>query len=682
MKTTTVDHGPSTYFQERVAGRAANPTGLQKLLWRTAVAAGVTALVAPQAAFAQSAQSPSSQPVVLAPISIDAKADVITGGTQLEAEDFDRINPETLRDIFRQEPGVEVGSPIAISQKIYVNGIEDSNLHVDIDGARQANKTYHHVGTTMVDPGLFKAVKIETGVAPTDAGPFALAGTVSLETKDGRDFVGKDEHFGGYGKLSYNNNTEGFAEDLALAARFEGFDAMVYGRHSTGRDYKDGANNRVQGTEPSMKNYLAKVGYTAPNGYRIKLSATRYDDIALRDARPNFSLPNANGRAYTDYSRQSTTLSFGDETPTDMWDPKFSVSRTVSHLDTEQYANSRSIIARVKSINGKVQNTFTTAYGKITVGGDFLYDEGTGGVTSVSHTDRKEKLQNHGAYVQNRWALTDRWRTSFGVRVDRNKLTGNNGEELTNTGLSGNANAEYDVTKNLTVYGGAGSVFGGIPMTEMGVQTADRNYDDVDPSRSYSGKVGANIRYDAFTVDAHLFKTRIDNSHDLTSATRKNAYDLVTKGGNLSVRYDYAAGFVRGTYSHTDVTVDSAIPVSGGGAEHYQGALFGDKFTIEASHTFSEWGVRIGTTNEWVLENDDTQESFGEALNGYFVSNIYAEWRPEQVPGLMLRADVKNLFDRTYTDRSNAGQYNLSVATVEPYNDPGRSLLVTAKYDF
>lgn len=676
-------HATADRYSIILPGSAINAgSDLKRPLKRGALMAVIGMMASIQPAAAQEAKPRSGAPVMLSPISIDAKADVITGGTQLEAEDFERINPETLRDIFRQEPGVEVGSPIAISQKIYVNGIEDSNLNVDIDGARQANKTYHHVGTTMVDPGVLKAVKVETGVAPADAGPFALAGTISLETKDGRDFVGPDETFGGFAKVAYNGNTDGLAEDLALAGRHMGFDIMAYGRHSTGRDYKDGDGNRVQGTEPSMKNYLTKLGYTAPNGYRVKVSATRYDDIALRDARPNFSLPDANGRAHTDYSRQSTTFSFGDETPTDMWDPKFSISRTASHLDTEQYTNSRNIIARVESINGKLQNTFTTAYGKITLGGDFLFDEGTGGVTSVSHTDRKEEVDNYGIFVQDRWAVSDVLRTSFGARIDRNQLTGNNGEKLTNTGVSGNANAEYDINKHLMVYGGAASVFGGIPMTEVGVQTADRNYDDVDPSRSYSGKIGANVKYDAFTIDAHLFKTRIENSHDLTSATRRTEYDLVTKGGNLSVRYDYASGYIRGGYSHADVTVDSEIPVSGGGAEHYQGALFGDKFTLEASHSISEYGLRIGTTNEWVLENGDTRSSFGEALNGYFLSNIYAEWQPQQIAGLKLRADVKNVFDRTYTDRSNAGQYNLSVATVEAYNDPGRTILVSAKYDF
>jgi len=618
--------------------------------------------------------------IQLEPIAVDAKADVITGGVQLESEDFERINPQTLKDVFRQEPGVTVGSPLTVSQKVYVNGIEDTNLAVDIDGARQANKTYHHQGTTIIDPGLFKVVKVESGVAPADAGPMALAGSISLETKDGRDLVKPGQLLGGFGKLSFNNNGDTFSQELALATSQQGFDILAYGTKALGEDYKDGGGNIVQGSRTDNTNFIGKIAYTAPNGYRFKVAATRFDDIALRDGRTNFSLPANFGTAWHDYSRQSTTFSFGDETPTRMWDPKFSISRTVTHLDTEQHANNRNIIARVESINGKLSNTFTTDFGAITAGGDYFRDEGSGGVTSTSHTDRTETLTNYGLFTQARTSWTDDLRTSVGGRVDRNELEGNDGTTLENTGLSGNINGEYDLTKNVMAYGGVGTVFGGIPMTEVGIQQQNYDYTGVETSRSYNGKIGANVRISDFTFDGHVFRTRIKNAHDLDTATRATNYDVTTEGFNLSARYDYAQGFARATFSRATVRLDSDIPTSGG-SEYYKGALMGDMMTLEVSHRIPEAGMRIGTTNEWVLENDDTEESRGFALNGYFVSNIYAEWAPEQLPGLKLRADVLNLLDRDYADRANTGSYSAN-ANVSATRDPGRSFLVSAKFEF
>ncbi len=663
------------------ARRVISASQFSNILRHSVFVAGVCAALVPLSAVAQEKKDKDDEgAIVLEPITIDAKADVITGGVQVNSEDLDRIDPVDIKDVFRQEPGVTVGAPLSIAQKVYVNGIEDTNLNVDVDGARQANKTYHHEGTTIVDPGLLKAVKVETGVAPADAGPQALAGTLTLETKDGRDFVARGDSFGGFAKLSYNSNTKGFSEDAALAVRHEGFDAIVYGTNAGGNNYKDGDGTTIIGTAPEVESGLIKLGFTNANGYRLKLSATRYDDIGYRPARTNFGLPTNFGYSHNDYSRQSVTVSFGDETPTDMLDPKISISQTKTHLDTYQYANNRSIIARVESINGKASNTFTTGLGKITAGADFYIDEGTGGVTSVSATDRKEKVSNYGLFGQARLSLSERFRTSFGGRVDHNRLIGNNNEHLNNTGLSGNANVEYDITSAFMGYAGVGTVFGGIPMTEIGIQTADRTYNDVETSRSFNVKVGGVYEVDGLSIDGNLFKTRIKNSHDLTTVDRSTNYDVTTEGINLTAKYDYGPGFVRGGFSTSKLRIDSAIPTSGG-TDYYHGILTGDMLTFEAVHNFDTYDVRVGTTNELVLENDDTQETRGFSLNGYFVANVYAEWFPEQLDGLSLRADVKNLLDRTYADRANTGSYSTN-ANVAAFNDPGRTLLLTAKYDF
>lgn len=207
----------------------------------------------------------------------------------------------------------------------------------------------------------------------------------------------------------------------------------------------------------------------------------------------------------------------------------------------------------------------------------------------------------------------------------------------------------------------------------------DYDYTNVDPSRSYNGKVGVNLRQGDFTIDGHVFKTRIDNAHDLTSTTRSTAYNVETEGANVSARYDYDDGFIRAGFSKTKFRVDS--DVIGSGSESYLGVLLGDSINFEAHHEFRDLGVRVGTTNEFVFKNDDTQEIVGESLNSYFVSNIYAEYVLEFMENLSLRADIRNLFDKTYVDRSNIGQYSTSSA-VTSFHEPGRTFLVSAKLDF
>ena len=63
-------------------------------------------------------------------------------------------------------------------------------LAVTVDGAAQNNKVFHHNGTTLIDPSLLKAVRVDAGVAPADAGFAALTGSIVYEIPiQGGDFV-------------------------------------------------------------------------------------------------------------------------------------------------------------------------------------------------------------------------------------------------------------------------------------------------------------------------------------------------------------------------------------------------------------------------------------------------------------------------------------------------------------
>lgn len=96
--------------------------------------------------------------IMLAPLSILASTGGSAAGrTVITQRDLDRRNPSDLRGVFAGEPGIKVGSSVPMSQKVYVQGMEETNLAVTIDGGRQNNKIFHHNATTLVDPTLLKA---------------------------------------------------------------------------------------------------------------------------------------------------------------------------------------------------------------------------------------------------------------------------------------------------------------------------------------------------------------------------------------------------------------------------------------------------------------------------------------------------------------------------------------------
>ncbi len=625
---------------------------------------------------------------VLEPISVTAQ-EVAPGGVQIRQDQIERVNPTDIKDVFSGETSVNVGGGSDVSRKLYINGIEDTNLNVKIDGARQVNSAFHHLGTVIVDPGLLKAVRIETGVGPADVGPGALGGSIAYETKDARDIVDVDQTFGGFGKLFYDSNADGFSEVLTLAARHEGFEGLVYGSNDGGDNYEDGNGNEVVGTAPEMRNILGKFAWTELTGHRLELQGGYLEDEGIRPNRANFgALVNGAPPTLQEYSRQTFSASYVHENPTNLVNPEIVLSYNKSELFIDELAFGPftfDLRSETTSYNGKFANTFTNDLGlfrsgHITAGIDFYHDIGEGdiegGFGGPIPLQNEETSTNVGAFLQARLSLTEQFRVSLGGRFDYQWFEGIDGTDITGNGPSANLNIEYDILPGVTPYAGAGTTYGGIPLGESAIYNFARQwtYDGLTSSRSANYKAGVKAERGSFSGDLHVYYTEIDDTHDRGSATRNTTRDLDSEGVNLTARYDYGAGFVRATFSHNRFRSNGAPLLSGSASFH--GLQTGDLFTVEAGHEFSETGIRIGALVEAALEDDDNTQPPAES---YTVVNIYGEWSSPRYDNVTLRVDVRNLFDETYVDRLTSGVDN---AAVVPFNEPGRTFVLTASVAF
>ena len=656
-------------------------------LLRSTILAGFALSVAPTIALAQSASSDETE-TVTQPVEVTASvstAQTLSGGVSIDQEELDRQNAQTIKDVFANEPSVQVGGPTAIAQKVYVQGIENTKLNVQVDGTRQVDSSFHHIGTAIIDPSMLKSVEVESGVAPADAGPNALGGSMSYETKDARDILDRDETFGGWAKIQYNSNTGGFTEWLTLAGQHEGFEALAYVQNSNQGNYEDGDGNEVTGTADGGENGMGKFAFTGNDGGRFEAFASHLEDEGVRPARPNFAnLPNSTAQPqWISYEDTSVGVSYVDEMPSGMLAPEFSLNYSKTHLDIPKLNDSVHIESEIETLNGKAANTFDIGMGTITSGIDFYHDEATGGGDTSNNglAGRfTETTTDIGFFSQARLSLTDRWRVSFGGRGDQQWFEGIDGTDFSEFGLSGNANTEYDITNDLMVYTGLGTSFGGLPLGESAIYnySAIWDYTGFSPSRSYNAKLGSRVALQDWVFDGNIFYNLIDESHDLTDADRNTTVDLDTRGVNLSATYSYGPGYVRASYTHTNVKADGSVPASTSAS--YQGVIVGDILNIDAGHSFEDLGIRVGGSSELALSDDSPEDNGNEKLDTYFVANLYAEWVPDAMnKAVTLRVDALNIFDRDYVSRTTTGYDN---SNVEPYHEPGRTFLVSAKVDF
>ncbi len=641
------------------------------------------------------AAAQTAEPFELDPITVesgDGSALESDGGNTIgvSAESLALHNPTDLQDLFISEPTISVGSSIPTSQKLYVNGVEETNLAVTIDGARQNNRIFHHNATTLIDPALLKAVSIDPGVAPADAGPGALAGSIAYETKDAGDLLAEGDNFGGSFGTEIESNGETLTNSLTLFGRSGGFEALGFLKYAEGDEREDGSGDTIIGSGTSLLSGLGKLAYESETGHRLAFSFENVQDDENRPFRANigsFVGSEATVRNY-DLQRQNYVLTYTDETPEGLWDPKISIAYSVTDLATP-FTDTILDSATTESINGVFQNKFTLGLGSVTAGFDFYSDtasfEEVNLDDSANSYDAEESSSNIGAFAQARLDLTEVARISFGGRADFAEFEGVDGSAFDDNGLSGNISGEYDITNAITVSTGYSRVWGGVALAENFIMNPAWTYPDdgIDPVVANNVFLASTANFGNWNLNAKLFKTEIENARTAGySAGADVTSDLDVEGFEVGVGYAWADGLVRIGYANINADVN------GNNADSFSGTYLttpiGEIITIEAQHSFVDLGVTVGANAEIALEYVDTYDvdtgDAGTPLDAYEVVNAFVEYSPAQSPTWTVRGEVSNLFDESYASRATYGQEYAD--SVIPLNEPGRSITISASKSF
>jgi hemoglobin/transferrin/lactoferrin receptor protein len=584
--------------------------------------------------------------------------------------ELERARTGDLKDVFAGIASVSVGGAIPLAQKIFVNGIDMLNLAVTVDGVAQNNRAFHHVSANAIDPGLLKAVRADAGVAAADTGPNALAGAVVFETVDATDVLQEGQTFGGNVRLGYADNGQTFTRSTTLAGKQGGFEWLAYLKSATGDDYTSGNGTTIKGTAADLQNALLKAAYETAEGHRFEISAQEMSDDALRPWRANFGgliggRPTPELRRY-DTTRRNVALSYEFTQGGGMWDPKAVIGWSESLVNVPEPYGSE---GTSNALSGTVQNTFHLSETDTIVAGVDFYDRAGAYVGPGERYE--EEARNIGLFAQARLEPVERMKLSFGLRADRQDFDGIGGFADTVSGLSGNASVSYGVTEALTLRAGYSSVFGGIAIEDNYTFLPSWDYSDLQPARAENYTIGFDYAAGTLNVGGELFLTQVENARGGVGN-----FDFESHGFNLGVGYGWDQGFARLTYTN------STVEVNGNGASSYDaldfGAPLGQVIKLQAQHELAG-GLTLGGSLDVALDYDDVNSDSEQTIDGYEVVNVFAEYVPPSLPGLTLRAEVANLFDKEYADRATYGADYTSVVTLK---EPGRAIALSAVMRF
>lgn len=616
-----------------------------------------------------------------------------------------RGQARTVRDLFDLDARINAGGGSRNGQRLYVRGVEGSNLNVTVDGARQGQNLYNHRGGQgNVDPEMLKRVDIATGPVTADAGYGALAGSVRFTTVDAQDRLDQGERFGGSAKLGYASAADAYRASASLYGLAS--DSLGLLVHATAQDYDDirvGGGRRIPYSGGEDRSAMVKLSLLDVVGHslRVGIEGNRASgfNYMQRGDYPYPVQPPITTRPPQDQTltRTAQTLRYRYAPGSDLLDLQVNAANSrddfhAPNSNGERFTSDGQTVD-VRNILRWSSRWFDT---DLTVGMEWVDQEGIA-KQNTGTTYFATAHDNLGAYAQTR-LHGEHWDVSFGGRRDR--YDSDYGTRQTDgSATSLNMQAQWRFDNGLRVHGGYGEAirgFGTIPLQFT------RN---IAPNLMFNGAADGELRPErgrqselglAYVVDGILgartvefgVKRYLNRLQDVIIFDQPGSGGLggrpVRGFSNLhpTVRFEGTEFNVRWSNERFDSTV-SAID---GDVENLPlqaqflarvGAPTQGKLVWDSRLALSDsWGLGYTFTAVEGLDTPPAGQAVYIERPGYSLHDVQVTWRAPGVRRWGVALAVNNVFDRTYS--------NLTTFTEQGFatEEPGRDIRLTVDVAF
>lgn len=618
-----------------------------------------------------------------------------------------------LSDFLDVIPGVEVGGTSTVNQRIRVRGLDDTNLKVTIDGARQEGALFYHMGDVTLDPDLLKQAEVAVGNNSVTLGNDALGGGVAFETVDAADLLKPGQKIGAKLKAGYaSNNDELLTSATVYGAPTENIDLLAYyGKRDT--DSGEDGDGRELFEDSESENILLKAGAYINEDHRVGASFSRTEKEGVFPFRPDFPsltddpIPQKVNRDTYTLDHNFNPLNAFVDVDTTIYQTETEISRD-NDADVSPGYDWQ---AQVKTTGGKIENTSVI---------DNSVFEGVTGthklIAGVEHYKKESQMAREGSdtatdeakntsvYLEDQWRM-GKFSLTPGVRYDRYESPEfvSGGETYDN--VVGALAASYEIAPSTQIFASYTQLFNGPDLAQTIFNSNGDNIyvnDDLKPEEGYNSEVGVattlrdlTLADDALQLSAKYFKSNIENYQlFMRTGNRPGRFGIDCEtgaiGGDCQGMYnsdeDYkidgvelAANYSANNFgmglsysrarSEGDKTGNSIPSVSGGSADS------GDRYMVNLDYAPNDV-VDLGWRSTYVASITDNQ---GDTKSSYDVHDIYMNYAPRQLENVKATVGVYNLFDETYA--SHASRYN-AIEDASTDFEPGRNIKASLTYQF
>lgn len=379
----------------------------------------------------------------------------------------------TVRDLFNLDARVDFGGGTRNGQRLYVRGVEGSNLNVTVDGARQGQNLYNHRGGQgNVDPDILKRVDIAPGPVTADAGYGALAGSLRFTTIDAQDRLSEGQGFGARARLGYATATE--AKRASATAYGLAGNSIGLLAHASAQDFDDlrvGGGDHIPYSGGEDRSALIKLSLLDIEGHELRVGvegnrASGYNYMQRGDY-PWQVQPPVGTRPPQDQTltRTAQTLNYRFAPGLDLLDLRLSVANSRDDFSAPNSNGERfTSDGRTADLRNVMRWDTGTVETDLSLGVEWVDQEGVAEQRSGT-TYFRTANDNLGTYAQARMHGA-RWDLSLGARHD--SYDSDYGTARTDgSATSLNLQAQWRFENGLRLHGGYGEAirgFGAIPL--------------------------------------------------------------------------------------------------------------------------------------------------------------------------------------------------------------------------
>ena len=618
-----------------------------------------------------------------------------------------------LSDFLNVVPGVTIGGTSSVNQRIRIRGLEDSNLKVTVDGARQEGKLFYHMGDITIDPDLLKQADVAVGNNSVTLGNDALGGAVAFKTVDAADLLKPGQKIGAKLKAGYaSNNDELLTSATVFGAPSDNVDLLAYyGKRDTSSG-EDGEGRELF-EDSESESFLLKAGAYVGDDHHVGASFSRTDKEGVFPFRPDF--PSLGDDPIPQKVKRDTyTLDYNFNPASSLVDVDTTVYQTETQILRDNGVENVSGYdwdAKVKTTGGKIENTSvieaTSGRHKLIAGLEH-YKKQSDFYTAKDRATKlpasgEDSAKNTSVYLEDQWQM-GKFSLTPGVRYDRYEAPDFIAGGKTYDNVVGALAASYEIAPSTQVFASYTQLFNGPDLGQAifnrdGAGTVVNN--DLKAEEGDNAEVGVvttlrdlTTANDSLQLSGKYFETNIENyiefirsglscgpnlGNDCQGAVNKDE-DYKIKGVELAADYKMNNFSMGLSYAHArskgEDTGYSFYSQTGSASDA------GDKYMVNLAYQPTDT-TELGWRSTYVAPVTQTFISRGEVTElkkpSYDVHDIFMSYLPTQVEGLKATVGVYNIFDETYA--SHASRFDPLKDDSTDF-EPGRNIKASLTYQF